>query len=438
LEVPDTRLSPADDGKPMDRIEADTLIPGTGAPIDDGCVITEGGTITYAGPARTAPPTPDATVTKVVAVMPGMWDCHAHFTGLPTPNLELTMTTPPALAAARSVRDAHAALMAGFTSVREAGGLGIYLARAVEEGSIIGPTIYAAGAILSTTGGHGDLHSFPLEWVLDYGAAEGWLSICDGVPECLKATRKELRRNARVIKVCASGGVLSEVDDPIHQQFSLPELRAIVEEAARADRVVMAHCHGKPGIKAALDAGVATIEHGTYLDEETAHQMKKQGATLVPTRFIVERLLAAGTQGGMADYAYRKLAAIADRHMEAISLAHDEGVAIALGTDMAGSGPTSAVPWGANGEEAVYLERAGLSPLEVIEAATANGPATLGPQAPKAGLLEAGFDADLVALTANPLDDIALLADPANVTHVWKAGTLVKSPSVSLPRASIT
>ncbi|HDL49221.1 MAG TPA: amidohydrolase family protein, partial [Actinobacteria bacterium] len=202
--------------------------------------------------------------------------------------------------------------------------------------------------------------------------------------------------------------------------------RAIVEEAARAERVVMAHCHGTPGIKAALDAGVSTIEHGTYLDEETAAQMKEQEAILVPTRFIVERLLAGGRESGMPEYAYRKLVEIGDRHMQAISLAHEVGVTIALGTDIATSGADSAVPWGANGEEVIYLERAGLSPLEIIETATANGPATLGPQAPNSGRLAAGFDADIIAVCANPLDDIALLADPTNIVKVWKGGSLVK------------
>ncbi len=408
----------------MHRIEADVLIPGHGQPIDNGCVITEGDSITYAGPLDAAPQTPTATVARVPAVMPGMWDCHAHFMGLTTPDLDTFVRIPAELRAARSVRDAHAALMAGFTSIREAGGLGIYLSRAVDEGSILGPNIYAAGAILSMTGGHGDLHSYPLDWIAEID--NSMLALCDGVPECLKATRKQLRRNARVIKVCASGGVLSEVDHPIHQQFSLEELRAIVEEAARADRIVMAHCHGAPGIKAALDAGVMTIEHGTYLDEETAAQMREQGATLVSTRFIVERLLVAGKASGMADYAFRKLEAMADRHMESMSIAYEAGVTIALGTDMATSGQSSAVPWGANGEEVLYLERSGMSPLEVIEAATFNGPKTLGPQAPKAGLIEAGFDADLIALASNPLDDVSVLADPAKITHVWKAGELAK------------
>jgi imidazolonepropionase-like amidohydrolase len=410
----------------MHRIEANTLIPGTGTPIENGCVITEGGAITYAGPSQDAPPSPEATVTRVPVVMPGMWDAHAHFTGLPTPDLDTLVRISPELRAIRSVRDARAALMAGFTSIREAGGDGIHLARAVEEGSIIGPSIYAAGSILSMTGGHGDLHSYPLAWLT--GEDNGMLELCDGVPECLKATRKQLRRNAKVIKVCASGGVLSEIDHPIHQQFSLEELKAIVEEAARADRVVMAHCHGKPGIKAALDAGAATIEHGTHLDEETAAQMKDQGAILVPTRFIVERLLAGGRQAGAAEYAMRKLEAMADRHLQAMTLAHEAGVTIALGTDMATSGPTSAVPWGANGEEVIYLTRAGMSPSDVITAATFNGPKTLGPQAPKSGLLAERYDADIIAVASNPLDDVTVLAHPTNITHVWKAGTLVKNP----------
>lgn len=410
----------------MLRIEADLLIPGRGEPVTDGCVIVDGDTITYAGPITGAPETPGTPITNVRTLMPGMWDCHAHFTGLTSANIEDSVKIPDALAGARVAKDAERALAAGFTSIREAGGYGVFLARAINEGTVTGPNVYAPGAILSTTGGHGDIHSLPLDWVVDYGHGEGWLTLCDGVPECLKAVRRQLRVGATAIKVCASGGVLSEVDHPIHQQFSEQELRAIVEEAGRAERIVMAHCHGKPGIKAALDAGVATIEHGTYLDEETAAQMREQGAILVPTRFIVERLLAGGKATGIPEYAYRKLVDISERHVEAISLAHEAGVKIALGTDIATSGVDSPVPWGSNGEEVVYLQQAGLSPLEIIEAATANGPATLGPQAPKSGLLAEGHHADLIAVAGNPLDDIGLLADPGSIVSVWKAGALVK------------
>ncbi len=254
----------------------------------------------------------------------------------------------------------------------------------------------------------------------------GPLALCDGVPECLKAVRTQLRLGAKVIKICASGGVLSQVDHPVHQQFSDEELRAIVEEAGRAELVVMAHCHGKPGIMAALRAGVRSIEHGSYLDEEAAAAMRELGAVLVPTRFVVERGLLA--KDGMPDYAYEKLVAIADRHLQAIHIAHAAGVSIALGTDIATSGRNTAAPWGINAWELVHLVDAGLSPLEAIEAGTANGPLTLGAQAPKAGVIDCGWDADLIAVDGDPTANIALLTDPVHVTHVWKAGRLAKEP----------
>src|SRR5262249_8033549 len=212
--------------------------------------------------------------------MPGLWDCHTHLFGIRSLALAVLPRLPVALRAARATTDLRAALDAGVTSVRELGGLGVHLAQAVDEGVVEGPAIYAAAAVLSTTGGHGDLHGYPLPWIGEIAD----LRLADGPAECARATREQLRKNAKVIKVCASGGVLSEVDDPIHQQFTIAELRAIVEVAGMADRVVAAHCHGKPGIMAALEAGVRTIEHGTYLDDEAAEAMRERGAILVPTR----------------------------------------------------------------------------------------------------------------------------------------------------------
>lgn len=412
----------------MQRIEADVVVPGRGAPVADGCVIVDGPTLVYAGAAAGVPATPEAEVIRVPAVMPGLWDCHGHFMGVRSPDLAQLAVTPPALAGMRVARDAAIALQAGFTSVREVGGIGVWLSTAIEEGSVAGPTVYGAGAILSPTGGHADLHMYPVHWVCDLADHLGGLRQCDGVPECLRAVRLQLRANAKVIKICASGGVMSQVDHPIHQQFSDDELRAIVEEAGRADRVVAAHCHGKPGIMAALRTGVRTIEHGTYLDEEAADAMRECGALLVPTRLIIEEYLAHGPASGMPDYAYRKLLAVADQHAAALALAHERGVRIALGTDIGGSGDTTPARWGQNGAELGYLVKAGLSPLDAIEAATANAPLTLGPQAPRSGLLEAGYDADVIALTADPVADPSVVADPANVTHVWKAGALVKAP----------
>ena len=406
----------------MNRIEARRLIPGRGQPIEHACVIMDKGKIVYAGPTAGAPSTPEAAVTEANIVMPGLWDCHAHLFGIVRPDIAALVTEPVAVAAARAVKDAERALQAGITSIREVGGLGIYLARVIAEGTIAGPNIYAAGAILSMTGGHADIHAFPLDALHAAEGASSLLALCDGIPSCLNQVRRQLRLGARLIKICASGGVLSEVDHPIHQQFSDEEMRAIVEEAARAERIVAAHCHGKPGIMAALRTGVATIEHGSYLDEEAADLMVQRGAMLVPTRFLAEQLLAM--KSSMPDYAFRKLAAISDRHAEAMRIAIRHGVKIAMGSDIFISGPAM---WGKNGLEALHLVKAGMTPLQAIEAATANGPATLGPQAPLSGILAAGYDADVIALDVDPLDDISALGNADRIVAVWKSGIAVKA-----------
>ena len=408
----------------MQRIEAELLIPGRGEPVRGGVVVLDGPRIVHAGPAATAPPTPGVRVSRTVTVMPGMWDCHGHFLGTRTFDLGHLPLEPLALRGARSARDLRAALDAGITSVREVGGLGVDLARAVAEGVLDGPAIYAAGAILSTTGGHADLHSFPLDWMGDWSRQAGTMRLADGPDDCARATREQLRRNAKVIKVCASGGVLSEVDDPIHQQFTVTELRAVVEVAGLAERVVAAHCHGKPGIMAALRAGVRTIEHGTYLDEECCDAMRESGAILVPTRTIIEDILSF--KEGVPDYAVVKLEAIADIHAQAVTRAYEHGVTIAMGTDIGLTGPDRPNSWGQNGSEPGYLVKLGMTPLEAIEATTATGPLTLGPQAPRSGQLAEGYDADVITLDADPLADIGVLADPDRVTAVWTRGRQVK------------
>ena len=405
------------------RINADLLIPGRGEPVYDAVVVIEGRTIEYAGPAATAPETPDATAVSAATVTPGLWDCHGHLMGTRNPDLSHLPQEPLALRGSRLPGDLRAALDAGVTSIREVGGLGVDVARAIEEGTVEGPTVYPAGAILSTTGGHGDLHSYPLPWIVDYGHRGGELRLADGPSECARAAREQLRRNAKVIKVCASGGVMSEVDHPIHQQFTADELRAIIEVAGMADRVVAAHCHGKPGMLAAIEAGVRTIEHGTYLDEEVAAAMRETGTILVPTRTIIQEILESRT---VPPYAMAKLEAIADRHAEAVALAHEQGVTVAMGTDIAMSGVELPNSWGRNGRELSLLVEIGFSPLEAIEAATANGPDTVGPQAPRSGQLIEGYDADVLILDADPLADIEVLAKPAHVIGVWKAGRRVK------------
>jgi imidazolonepropionase-like amidohydrolase len=406
-----------------ERIEAELMVPGRGEPVPDAAVVLDGDTILYAGPAATAPRADGDTVTRARTVMPGLWDCHTHFVGVRSLDLNRIPLEPLALRAARCVGDMRAALDAGYTSVREVGGLGVDLARAVAEGLVEGPAIYGAAAMLSTTGGHGDLHAFPLQWVLDHGHAGGEMRLCDGPAECARATREQLRRNARVIKVHASGGVLSEIDHPIHQQFTVAEMAAVVEVAGMAERVVAAHCHGKPGIMAALEAGVRTIEHGTFLDEESAVAMRECGAILVPTRTIVAEIAEHRVA---PPYAQAKLDALVERHGEVVALAAQAGVRIAAGSDLACSGRDLPASWGRNGRELALLAQAGLTPLQVVEAATAAAPETLGPQAPRSGQLCEGYDADVIVVDGDPLADLGILGDPTRITGVWRAGRRVK------------
>ncbi len=414
----------------MERIEADLVIPGRGEPIRNGCVVIDGPTIAYAGPIEGAPKTPqDVPVHRVPTVMPGMWDCHGHLMGIRSANVEETAKTSLPVMAARAMNNAETGLMAGFTSVRDLVGLGVHLARVVDEGTLPGPHIYGGGAMLSPTAGHGDLHMFPTSYIHALGESGHYFQICDGVDECLRGVRNQLRLGARVIKLCASGGVMSEVDHPEHQQFSDDELRAIVGEAARAERAVAAHCHGKPGIMAALKAGCATIEHGSFLDDEAADLLREKNAILVPTRYIIERLLKEGPKFGVPDYAYRKVVAFGDQHKRSLQLAVRKGVRIALGTDIWSTGEDTIAPWGQNAREFLHLIEAGMKPRQAIEAATANGPLTLGPQAPKSGQLRSGYDADILAVRKDPLADLSILTSPEAIVRVWKSGRLVKSVS---------
>lgn len=227
-----------------------------------------------------------------------MWDAHTHFEGVGVAlgirdSMKPFMPGTATLIGAVLVDDMRRTLMAGFTSVRELGGYAGDVAPAIDMGAIVGPHVYAAMSILSITGGHGDIQDAPLKTVLDacaYGASSSF--VCDGVDGCIKAVRQQIRRGAKVIKVCSTGGTLSLNDQPEDTQFSPEELRAIVQEAKRSSRVVAAHAHGKPGIMAALDAGVKSIEHGSYLDEEVAAKMKEKDVILVPTRHIVEGVSA--------------------------------------------------------------------------------------------------------------------------------------------------
>ena len=403
------------------RIEATRLIPGRGDVVENGVVIFDDTGITYAGSSSDAPETSGADVVTTDTVMPGMWECHGHFIGIYSANIPEAFVTRPQLMAMRVTADAKRVLEAGFTSVREMGGMGTFLDRSIREGAVVGPNVYGSGSMLSMTAGHGDFHSVPMDIARRLHAVWGEDNIVDGPDACRAGVRRMLRLGAKVIKVHASGGVLSELDDPHLPQFSKAELEAIVDEATRMERLVGAHCHGKRGIMAALEAGIKTIEHGTFLDEEAADAMVEAGAVLVPTRFIVDLLVREGDAHGMPEYAKKKIQMTAEAHAGALALAVDKGVKVALGTDIWATGI-----WGRNAEEIPLMVDCGMTPLQAIEAATANGPATLGPQAPNTGQLVAGMDADVICVSGDPSTDPSVLASPDNITDVFKGGVRYK------------
>ncbi|KAL7950065.1 hypothetical protein V8C42DRAFT_309384 [Trichoderma barbatum] len=423
---------PVEDSETISLILATLLIPGRGEPIHNGALAIKGSKIDWIGSQRDIPSKYHSIVPRHVPVlMPGLWDCHVHFMGLDVigsvGSLGAYLPGYNALGGAVTVEDLRMTLMAGYTSVRELGGYGGDLWPAVENGPLIGPNIYSAIAPLSITGGHGDDHSTPITTVMAAMNCGGSpIGVCDGVDDCVKTVRKMIRRGARCIKVCSSGGVLSLNDDPEDRQFSDEELKAMVEEAARSRRAVAAHAIGKAGILAALRAGVKSIEHGMYLDEEAADLMLEKDAIYVPTQHIV-RTLVRDYKDQLPPPSKRKLLTIYGKSKDAYGLAIKKGVKVALGTDMISSARASALSHGNNAHELTYAVELGMTPLQAIESATANGPETLGGMAPLSGQLKVGYDADIIAVAENPLDDIRVLTNTSNITHVWKGGKLFKS-----------
>lgn len=418
------------------RVDADVLVPGRGQPFRDATLICgtedasssdERGRILYVGSTSDLPTKyTKLSAVKVPVLMPGLWDAHVHYFGEAEPNLDHLAILRPALAGMRAARDVAATLNAGYTSVREVGGYGIDFSQAIEEGWMPGPHIYSAGAPISQTAGHGDLHTQPIE-LMHHKIAQGLpLHLADGVEEAIKAVRLQIRRGAKVIKLCATGGVMSRIDSPRAAQFTPAELRAMVEEATRTNMYVAAHAHGTEGIIAALKAGVMTIEHGSYLTKEAIGLMKEKGAILVATRLI--QVSGIRHPENMAEESYRKILTVERANKKSYQEAIQAGVKCALGSDLGISNVPSDFKHGMNGHEFYLAVDAGMTPLQAIEAGTANGPDTLGPQAPLSGQLKENYDADFIALTEDPIRNIEVLAQPNKITHVWKGGRCFKSP----------
>jgi len=372
----------------------------------DARVVVDGDKIISIGPGAV---TPGAQVIDLgdVTLMPGLIDTHVHLTASSAAFRERVVTENAAEAALRGAESARLTLEAGFTTVRDAA-----LARAGEEGWIVAPHIVAAGHALSITGGHIDPAMFlgTAEGILDLGPEYG---VADGVDEVVKATRYQIKHGAGVIKISATAGVMSLEGSVGAQQYSEEEMRAVVVEAARHGIKVAAHAHGTEGIKAAIRAGVASIEHGSMLDDEAISLMKEYGTYLVPTTGLVGQIdfdaLPAPVRA-KAEYIFP----IAQ---ESLSKAIDAGVKIAMGSD------SPLVPHGDNALEIVAMVERGMTPLAAIQASTVAAADLLG--TPDRGRIAVGMMADLIAVSGNPLEEINALSD---VRFVMKAGRVYVEP----------
>lgn len=352
-------------------------------------------------------------------VLPGLIDSHVHITHEWNPNARLDGVTREAGDVAfDAALYARRTLMAGFTAVQDVGAPKeiFALRRAVSAGKIPGPHIRAAGRAVSATGGHGDRHGYR-EDILDLMHSP---TICDGADDCRRATRAAVKAGADVIKITATGGVLSNTNAGTGQQFFNDELKAIVETAAKMGRKVTAHAHGKGGVESALKAGVKSIEHGTYLDKNTAHLFKKYDATLVPTVLAGMTVVDwAKNTNWLPPNSAQKALSIGPQMQDMLRIAYENGVKIAFGTD------TGVSKHGDNAQEFVFMIEAGMSEMEAITAATVTAAKHI-EMFDKIGSLEAGKQADIIAVGGNPLDDIEELLD---VDFVMKGGVVYKGKS---------
>ena len=401
-----------------------TLIDGTGAaPLTDAAVLVKDNRIQAVGKANSIH-LPDAQTTEIDAkggyILPGMIDTHVHVM-LEGVNIARDMVTPFSMRFYNSVKYLKNTIDAGITSVRDAGGADAGVKQAVESGLIVGPRLQISISVLTTTGGHGDgwMRS-GMEYDL-FMAYPGFPEcLVDGVEDCRRKVREVLRAGADIIKICSTGGVLSPTDHPEFTQFSPEELEVIVREATyRRGVKVMSHAQGAEGVKNAIRAGVHSIEHGIFLDDEAIELMLKHGTYLVPTLLAPLAVLEAGEKGGMPEYGVRKAREVVEIHSESISRAHKAGVRIAMGTD------AGVMPHGTNLRELGLMNKVGMTPMETIVATTKKAAECLGWD-DQLGTITAGKLADIILVKANPLQDIRLLENVDNIPVVMKDGKIVK------------
>jgi imidazolonepropionase-like amidohydrolase len=403
-------------------IRCERLIDGTGAaPIDNGVVLMQNDRIVAVGKTADVE-LPDGAETVDATgktVMPGLIDAHLHLLGIRSPNQVSWVIDPPHVRSMRAVMDAWRVVDSGFTSVRDAGGmLGIFLKHAIAEGSIVGPRIMAAGKAVSQTGGHADWHFLPKEW----GERMMLGRLADGVADVRQAAREQLREGADFLKIMTTGGVMSEKDKPTSCQYSMEEIRAFVEEAKNAGVKTASHAQGSQGIKNAVAAGIDSIEHGIFLDDECIDMMLQKRTCLVPTFAIVDAIVTKGRELGVMEVSVRKAESVQEAHLESFKKAFKAGVKCGLGSDFL-SDPMS--PHGESAKElGIYAKKAGLTPMEAIVCATKTNSEVLGLEN-ELGTLEEGKLADLIIVDGDPLKHIHVLQDKKRISAVYKGGEAV-------------
>jgi imidazolonepropionase-like amidohydrolase len=404
-------------------LRAARLIDGSGAaPVQNGVVVVTDDRIVAVGASGSVSVPAGARVIDLgdATLLPGFIDAHTHIIGRPLsdPASDIAAVKDiPAYAAIVGVSNARKTLMGGFTTIRVLGSPDfddVALRQAITNGVVPGPRMQVAAHSFGITGGHCDENGYtPGLEDRDYRTG-----VADGVDEVRKAVRYQVKYGADVIKICATGGVLSEGDAVGATQYTLEEMQAVVSEAAKLDRKVAAHAHGTEGIKLAVRAGVASIEHGSFLDEEGARMMAQRGTFLVPTISAGEFVENAAKSGRLTGLRAEKALAAAQGMRSSVRLAQRLGVPIALGTD-AGVGEH-----GANGHEfTLMVTWGGLTPMQSIVAGTSSAAKLLGWEK-QIGTLAPGKWADIVAVPGDPTSDIKLMEKPS---FVMKGGVVYRN-----------
>jgi len=387
----------------------------TGNTLSDRAIVIEDGKIAAISPAAGVKPSPGDTVIDLphATVLPGLIDAHTHLTMNPSFGYETLGISIPREALI-GAHNARITLEAGITTVRNVGAHGyadIALRDAINDGDVPGPHMLASGPFLSITGGHCDNDLLPYEYHATFAGT------ADGVEGVQQKTREIIKYGADLIKICATGGVLSKGDDPNAAQYTLEEMKAIVADAHRLGRKVAAHAHGAQGVIWASEAGVDSVEHGHLMNDEAIATLKKNRTYLVPTLYLIDWQRENAARANLPEYSRRKMEMVSETAKTNIRKAIAAGVKIGMGTDAA------VYPHGLNAHELAEYVSLGMTPLQAIQTATINDADLLG-WSDKVGSLDTGKWADIIAVDGDPLQDVTTLQ---HVKFVMKSGAVVKN-----------